>query len=330
MDPNQPFDYRGFGIAFAIIAGVAVIVGLAAWIFAGPFRGWLRPSWAFPRASWNGGFIFLAFCAFYALASAAGILIVRAGWYPTDDKLETNTLSGIAARLIVTPLFLIGVTIVLAQTVEPFRTPRPRRVAGWVALGAASWLWITAATIAVHILTLAFKQAFGGSVDQHPLTKLRPDQDRLGGCLFAISVCFVTPWMEEYFFRGLLLPWVMRAWYRPWLLVGWAMGFAFLAVGGVYGQHYWALVFLAIGAAILGLATRLPPTYPKRTILGIVSTSLLFGAVHSSVWPSPIPLVVLGLGLGYLTARTGSIVPAVVVHGLFNAVSFVYLLRLPA
>ena len=37
--------------------------------------------------------------------------------------------------------------------------------------------------------------------------------------------------------------------------------------------------------------------------------------------------LVLALGLGYLTARTRDITAAVVVHGMFNAVSFVFLLR---
>lgn len=329
VDPNQPFDIRAFGIAFAIVAGLAAALILGCGIVAKPIGSWLRPRWEFPRQPWTGGFIFMAFCGFYALASAAGFLVVQWGWYTSDDKTETNTLSGLVARLAVTPPFLIALIAVLSQTLEPFRTPRLRRVASWIALGASSWFLIAAATTGIHILTISVKQELGGPVDQHPLTRLHPEQDRFGGALFAISVCVVTPWMEEFFFRGLLLPWVMRARYRPWLLVGWAFGFAFLAVGGIYGQHYWAIVFLAIGAVVLGLATRLPSVYPKRTILGIVSTSLLFAAVHSSVWPSPIPLFVLGLGLGYLTARTGSIVPAVVVHGLFNAVSFVYLLRLP-
>jgi membrane protease YdiL (CAAX protease family) len=38
-------------------------------------------------------------------------------------------------------------------------------------------------------------------------------------------------------------------------------------------------------------------------------------------------LFVLACGLGYLTARTRSVIPAIVVHGLFNAVSVVMLYR---
>ena len=42
----------------------------------------------------------------------------------------------------------------------------------------------------------------------------------------------------------------------------------------------------------------------------IYGTSLLFAAMHSGVWPSPIALFVLGLGLGWLAYRTRSLVGA--------------------
>jgi membrane protease YdiL (CAAX protease family) len=54
--------------------------------------------------------------------------------------------------------------------------------------------------------------------------------------------------------------------------------------------------------------------------------SALFAAFHAQVWPSPVPLFVLALGLGYLYLRTRTLIGPVVVHGLFNAVSAVYLL----
>jgi membrane protease YdiL (CAAX protease family) len=58
----------------------------------------------------------------------------------------------------------------------------------------------------------------------------------------------------------------------------------------------------------------------------VFATALLFGATHSFAWPTPIALFVLGLGLGYLAVRTRTLVPPVVVHCLFNAVSFVILI----
>jgi membrane protease YdiL (CAAX protease family) len=57
----------------------------------------------------------------------------------------------------------------------------------------------------------------------------------------------------------------------------------------------------------------------------VFATALLFGAVHSFAWPTPVALFVLGLALGYLTIRSGSLVASVILHSLFNGVSFLLL-----
>jgi membrane protease YdiL (CAAX protease family) len=58
----------------------------------------------------------------------------------------------------------------------------------------------------------------------------------------------------------------------------------------------------------------------------IFGTSLLFACIHTSVWPTPVPLFVLALGLGVLAQRTQSLVGPIVLHGLFNGISCVLLL----
>jgi membrane protease YdiL (CAAX protease family) len=57
----------------------------------------------------------------------------------------------------------------------------------------------------------------------------------------------------------------------------------------------------------------------------IYATALFFGTLHSFAWPSPVPLFVLALGLGWLAFRTQNLVAPVVAHGLFNAVACVEL-----
>jgi hypothetical protein len=52
----------------------------------------------------------------------------------------------------------------------------------------------------------------------------------------------------------------------------------------------------------------------------VFGTALLFGMLHVGVWPTPIALFVLGLGLGWLAWRTQSLVGPIVLHSLFNAV----------
>jgi membrane protease YdiL (CAAX protease family) len=68
-------------------------------------------------------------------------------------------------------------------------------------------------------------------------------------------------------------------------------------------------------------------TRNRRTVGAVYASASLFALVHSSVWPSPIPLFVFGLGLGWLAVRTrGALAPAIV-HGLFNTVSVLFVLK---
>jgi membrane protease YdiL (CAAX protease family) len=58
-----------------------------------------------------------------------------------------------------------------------------------------------------------------------------------------------------------------------------------------------------------------------NVLLAFYGNGLLFAALHSSVWPSPIPLFLLGFGLAWLAHRTQSLVGPLVAHALFNAVA---------
>jgi membrane protease YdiL (CAAX protease family) len=61
----------------------------------------------------------------------------------------------------------------------------------------------------------------------------------------------------------------------------------------------------------------------RRPIAGsaVFVNGLFFGMVHSQIWPSPIPLLLLGAGLAWVRYRTSSLVGAFALHALFNAVA---------
>jgi uncharacterized protein len=65
------------------------------------------------------------------------------------------------------------------------------------------------------------------------------------------------------------------------------------------------------------------------TVAGILVTAALFGALHGFeyawVWQYAVFITVAGAVFGWLRARTNSIIPSVVMHGCFNAVSVVAL-----
>jgi membrane protease YdiL (CAAX protease family) len=59
----------------------------------------------------------------------------------------------------------------------------------------------------------------------------------------------------------------------------------------------------------------------KNACMAIYGSAMLFAAFHSLVWPSPIPLFLIGIVLGFLAFRTQSLLPGIILHGLFNTVA---------
>jgi membrane protease YdiL (CAAX protease family) len=78
--------------------------------------------------------------------------------------------------------------------------------------------------------------------------------------------------------------------------------------------------FVLLLAPLLLLTRRM--TRPEAAA-GIFGTAVLFAAAHSSVWPSPVPLLPLGIVLGWLAYRTKSLVGPIVLHAFFNTIACV-------
>ena len=66
----------------------------------------------------------------------------------------------------------------------------------------------------------------------------------------------------------------------------------------------------------------LDPQEPRwGGVMAIGLSSLAFAAAHVGQGMAWVPLFFFGLVVGYLARQTGSIVPGIILHGLFNAVS---------
>ena len=65
-------------------------------------------------------------------------------------------------------------------------------------------------------------------------------------------------------------------------------------------------------------------------VAGVLITALLFGSLHAfeymKVWQYVAAVTVVGIVLGAVRVRTNSIIPGVVMHGCFNAVSVIALI----
>jgi membrane protease YdiL (CAAX protease family) len=243
-----------------------------------------------------------------------------------DDPV--NMLHAAAGSILASPV-LLAVWLWLRRTWEGPRPLGGAELARQVALGVAAWAAVTPLVFAVNLLATWAAHQAGVSPEEHPFSRLTSGLTPGEKALFGVIVCVCTPLAEEVLFRGVFIGWVGGRWYRPWGLLALGAVFA-LSAGRGTEEKVGPLVFLAVLAAGLygvqrGLSAR--PRFPTRTVVSVYATAALFAVAHSRVWPSPVPLFALGLMLGYLATRTHRIAACVVLHGLFNAVSFVYVLR---
>ena len=117
----------------------------------------------------------------------------------------------------------------------------------------------------------------------------------------AFSVVIAAPLVEEFVFRGVLLSFLQRVFDGNWTLE--------------------SLVFcdnsvMPTRAASMGITTRYG---------AIVVTSILFAGLHVGQGAAYIPLFFLALALGYVTQKTGSILPAIIIHISLNSLSTITL-----
>jgi membrane protease YdiL (CAAX protease family) len=179
----------------------------------------------------------------------------------------------------------------------------------------------------IQALALMALEAAGSTPGEHPFARLGSSGLLPAEwALLLFGAVVVAPVWEELVYRGLIQPWVMRNGRAGSLA---ALGLATLFAGPAVREAMPAAPTpreMVVNLAPLWLLAPLVGAYfllerRNRAWGGLFASAVLFAWIHASVWPSPVPLVWLALGLGWLAWRGRSLAGAVVLHAVFNAVA---------
>jgi membrane protease YdiL (CAAX protease family) len=332
--------------AWLLVAGIGAVVAVAIRLGEGP--GPILPPQRRRAALWTGSQVFLALLVFFLLRAfiLPGIdPAILTKWIlgPDADPEIGKRLAEAVANLIALPAQIAlwyGIGRLAGSPGSVFGVA-PRRLGADFMTGYFAWLVLTPVVYAVNVGVLVLYVTYEAKQpDDHPLIKLLQSgagSTPLYVLLFAQAV-IVAPIGEEMFFRGIVQPYLTD---RP---TGGALGFWLAACVGVL--FHWpahvaindpATMVAAAAPALFVLAVwplyywidvwappRLLPVHDpiarRQVARAIVGASILFANVHANVWPTPVPLFVLALGLGWSAYRTQSVVAPIVVHMLFNAI----------
>jgi membrane protease YdiL (CAAX protease family) len=334
-----------------------LVVAVAAAVFLAPFwrvrpRGW--PPQRRRLLGWGGAHVAAAFVVLWFMPLVIYPFVdpeVLGRWFfrgDADPAIVRNLSLALAGTLAL-PLQLLAWRGLLA-TVDAHPVPAitPRATLREVRVGYLTWLVVTPVVYIVGLAALLVYSKLGGQSDEHPILKLTQapvvsPAAHAGLLLLVLAEALIAaPVREELLFRGILLPWLAD---RPWggdvsLVLAAIVGVALrppmdqpwtspVAIASRFGPAFLVLAITPLARPLANWRPlrRLLPIHDDvarvQAIRAIVGSAALFACVHSNVWPTPIPLALLALALGWLALRTQSVVAPIVVHILFNTVAFV-------
>lgn len=305
--------------AFGIVAAVAVPIGLGCWRLG---RRSTSPSLPTPSADDPVVavcylLLFVGFQVAMAMfAQAAGETGLPQRAVVGDEAGSLSMWRSVFGTLLAMPVIVAG-WFGFRLTCRSFGT---RRSVAWaVAVGVAGWLAVSPCVYAINVGAEWGSRFVGVVPQEHPLVKVAATADAWRAVILFAAAAFATPFAEEVVFRGALLGWLVR---RPvWAVVPIGLA-AVLELSVTDGRSRLMAAGLLL-VQVIGLAA----VWHRPGLAAVWATATLFSAVHAGVWPTPVPLFLLGLALGWVAVRTGGLLAGTVLHGLFNAVSLVYLVR---
>lgn len=329
--------------------GVAVPVGLTAAGLAFRLRRrgeQLLPPQRWRAVPWSGTEILAALLIAHVILVLFAVPVVQFNLVRLLYNAETTDLRlrGVLwAALLAAPSQVCG-TLLLLHLVSGTQLYQfgwtAQRLAPNILLGLLAWLLATPLVLCLFIgVVSGYEVWFHLHPEQHPVSRLLQSSTEPADWFMTIlTVIVVAPLLEELQFRGLIQGWATRRTWRADLVMVLSLVLAVLFRGSGLVQalldRSWsalllelhpALFVLAVAPIYLGLRAR--NEHGMALGSGLFAAALFFAIFHTGVWPTPIPLLALGLILGWLAHRTQSLVAPMVMHALFNAVAMVGMLH---
>lgn len=309
-------------IALAVVGGIAAV----SLQFAGArLRGPLFPPQRQRAVPWR--FAEIGLLAILCLGWDF-VLQLSLGVRPLEglhgqERLEQIRLT-LLATFLARPLQIVTILWVLRSFgAEPYQAGlTARRWRQDIIASYLLWLIVTALSFTLYGLVLQYEAA-----QKHPIQELlESGAGTFTWSVFVLGALILAPAFEELFVRGIVQPWMVR--FPQAADLGLVISLIWAVVLGVSEGGGRPLLFLGIvGPGYIAFEFFSRRWIPRRgAARAIYASSLFFAAMHAGVWPTPIPLFVLSLGLGFLAYRTQSILGPIVAHGLFNAVSALMLI----
>lgn len=242
-----------------------------------------------------------------ALSSIAGNAIVA------DYQLKAEqSILGLWARVLSATLISLFMF---------FRIPWQKLTWQQIKIACIAWLIFIPFIFVVNFFVTYATTFFETTPDVHPLNRIGTNWHVAP--LFILSACIATPIFEEWFVRGVLLPFAAKSLERSIGIIAFSAVMIFSFTKGV---QIGPLIFYAVLVFGFWLLLQRTSAETSKAYAAVYASSVFFAMAHSSVWPSPLPLFLLSILFGWLAIRTGGIACSIIVHGLFNAVSTFYVL----
>jgi membrane protease YdiL (CAAX protease family) len=281
---------------------------------------------------------------------------------PSKNMLGLSLTEGLAIQAVVS-VFLIALAIVVLRITSPspLRGLGLSFNRWWIqaTVGVIAFLAIEPVLMATQIGMTRIWES-----NPHPLLKMIRDEFSPGVPQLAILLAvIVAPLWEEMLFRGVIQSWIVSRYQRrpperalvP-LETSPAGTVSEFQPGVAYsspahpglGTDFGAAVDLPAKPVLPAIEEdfsnpwsaprlELPPKpkspaataeleRPAAAFAGIITTSLIFAALHFDQWPAPIALFLLSVLIGYVYEKTGSLIAAICMHAAFNGLATFFLL----